>query len=191
MIFKRRNLPGLWEQVRIALWPRTSWLRSAKYFGKRVIRLRATPHSVAAGVAAGVFASCTPFMGFHFVVAFAVAFLLGGNMIAAAAGTFAGNPLTFPLIWASTLRIGNAMLGPDHAEHFDFTQLSLRHILHSFESLLPLLKPMAIGAVPVGILAGIAAYLVTRTLSATYRLARQKRLKAPKRGRLPAGPTLS
>ncbi|MCB1460959.1 MAG: DUF2062 domain-containing protein, partial [Nitratireductor sp.] len=110
MLFSRRN-PASWrEKLRIALWPRRNWLRSTQYLAKRVLRLTASPHSVAAGVAAGVFASFTPFLGFHFMIAFAVSYVIAGNLIAAAAGTFFGNPLTFPFIWASTYGLGRFIL---------------------------------------------------------------------------------
>ena len=69
MLFRRRKKADLLERARTFFWPRRSFLRSAQYFIKRVLRLSATPHAIAAGVAAGVFASFTPFLGFHFVIA--------------------------------------------------------------------------------------------------------------------------
>ena len=41
----------------------------------------------ATNTTAGVFASFTPFIGFHFLLAFALAYLVAGNMAAAALGT--------------------------------------------------------------------------------------------------------
>ncbi len=83
---------------------------------KRILRITASPHAIAAGVAAGVFTSFTPFMGLHFLVAFVLAFVLRGNMIASALGTFFGNPLSFPLIWAATFSTGNFVLGNSGSE---------------------------------------------------------------------------
>ena len=57
---------------------------------------------VAAGVAAGAFTSFTPFMGLHFLFAALFAWAIRGNLLASALGTFVGNPLTFPFIWAAT-----------------------------------------------------------------------------------------
>ena len=76
MLFRRREPEGVWERFRTALWPRRSFTRSVQYLVKRVLRLTATPHAIAAGVAAGVFASWMPFLGFHFVIAAALAFVL-------------------------------------------------------------------------------------------------------------------
>ena len=109
MLFGRKN-PASWtEKVRISLWPRRSWSRSFKYVTKRILRLTASPHAVSAGVAAGVFASFTPFLGLHFIIAFVVAYVIAGNLLAAALGTFFGNPATFPIIWASTYKVGTFM----------------------------------------------------------------------------------
>ena len=59
------------------------------------------------GAAVGVFVSFTPFLGFHLLITFALAWLLGANMIAGAIATSIGNPLTFPFIWASTYQVGH------------------------------------------------------------------------------------
>ena len=107
MLFRRRDAPPIGERLRIFFVPRRSYGRSFKYYGKRVLRLSGSPHAVAAGVAAGAAASCTPFIGFHFILAFVVAVFLRGNMFAAAIGTAVGNPITFPLIWVTTFQIGS------------------------------------------------------------------------------------
>ena len=78
MLFKRRQKAGLGERVRLVLWPRRSFSRSLQYFAKRVLRLRATPHAGAAGVAAGIFASFFP-LGLHVVIAMVVAWLVAGG----------------------------------------------------------------------------------------------------------------
>src|SRR5690606_12123881 len=88
-----------------------------RYVAKRVLRLSASPHAIAAGFAAGVFASITPFVGLHFFLAGVIAWVTGGNLVASALGTAFGNPITFPLIWAGTYRLGRWILGlRDRAE---------------------------------------------------------------------------
>ena len=190
MLFGRRE-PASWREIlRITIWPRRSWLRSGKYVAKRILRLTASPHAIAAGVAAGVFASFTPFLGFHFLIAFAISYIVAGNILAAAMGTFFGNPFTFPLIWASTFATGRFILSGASAPffHSDAPHDRLAEIAGLFElgplALLeklaslwdPVVKPMMIGAIPLGILAGIVAYLVTRWIAIAFRAARKKRL---------------
>ncbi|MCC2112337.1 MAG: DUF2062 domain-containing protein [Hyphomicrobiales bacterium] len=161
MLFRRRVDPHFLEKLRVWAWPRTSWRRSAKYFSKRVLRLTASPHAVAAGFAAGVFASFTPFLGFHILIASVTAFLIGGNLVAAVLGTAVGNPLTFPVMFAATYEVGSLILGtepqPDQAE---FVPGSLTD---SFEAIVPVIKPKTVGAVPLGVGAGIVAYFIVRT----------------------------
>ena len=110
MLFRRRNPDGLFERLRIFMWPRRSFSRSFQYVSKRILRLNASPHAVAAGVAAGVFASFFP-LGSHFAIAAIVCWLIAGNMVAAGLGTFVfGNPLTLPFVVGASWEAGKIML---------------------------------------------------------------------------------
>ncbi|MCB1418099.1 MAG: DUF2062 domain-containing protein [Notoacmeibacter sp.] len=178
MLFRRRKPADLGERLRTFVWPRRSFGRSAQYFSKRVLRLSATPHAIAAGVAAGVFASFTPFIGFHFIIAAALAWLLAGNLIASALGTAVGNPITFPFIWAATLQIGRLIL--DHGAHgLEKTRVHLGELFAHMEfSQLwtPVIKPMVIGCIPIGIAFAAGFYLLTRWAVNGFREQRRKRL---------------
>lgn len=163
--------------MRTFLWPRRSFWRSAQYFVKRALRLRATPHAVAAGVAAGVFASFTPFLGFHFIVAAVLAWIIRGNLVASALGTGVGNPLTFPFIWGATLEAGKFILFGRHPEQVG--PVHIGHMLWHLEFAQlwqPLLKPMAIGSLLIGIPVALVFYIVTRWAAATFRKQRRKLL---------------
>ena len=177
MLFRRRKPDGLFERVRTYLWPRRSFSRSLQYLSKRILRLKATPHAVAAGVAAGVFASFFP-VGFHFVIAFVLCWVVAGNLVAAAlAAVFFGNPLTFPLLWGASWETGKLILHdrlpvhgpPAHLgammEHLSFAQLWK-----------PVLEPMIIGAVPLGLAFGLVFYGITRWGMNAFREQRRKRL---------------
>jgi uncharacterized protein (DUF2062 family) len=175
MLFKRRNPLSFGERFLLALWPSNGWKRSARYIGKRVMRLSGSPHAIAAGFAAGVFASFTPFVGFHFIISFIVAFLIGGNMLAAAFGTAVGNPLTFPLIWLSTYKVGNFMLGFEHAD-MPAEAISANLVGSSMSSILPLLQSMTIGGLPLGLAFGAVAYALVWWGVRAYQRARRVRL---------------
>lgn len=191
MLFRRR-IPADWrEKLRISLWPRRSWLRSAKYVTKRVLRLTGSPHAISAGVAAGVFASFTPFMGFHFLTAFLVAYIIAGNLLAAALGTFFGNPVSFPFIWASTYTTGNFLLNRTSEyrdEHQGDTLSSLEmgnFWEHGFSSIIdqligiwnPVIKPMLVGSIPVGVSVSIAIYIITRWFAIKFKNRRQRQIE--------------
>jgi uncharacterized protein (DUF2062 family) len=163
--------------VRTWLWPRRSFSRSLQYFSKRILRLKATPHAVAAGVAAGVFASFFP-VGFHFVIAAVLCWVIAGNLVAAALGAvFFGNPLTFPLLWGASWETGKLMLRDRLPAHGPPAHLGamMKHL--SFAQLWePVLKPMIIGAIPLGLAFGLVFYVVTRWGMTVFREQRRKRL---------------
>src|SRR5690606_37623592 len=157
MLFRSRNRPTLTSRLRLALWPRRSFGRSARYFAKRLVRLRASPHAIAAGLAAGVFVAVTPFIGFQIILAVLLASFVRGNLIAAAIGTNLANPLTVPLIWMSTLELGGWILGNDHGPE------AVERLVHGLsndpiDQLVPVLTPMAVGAIPLGAAAALLAY---------------------------------
>lgn len=173
MLFRRRKPPDTGERVRIFLWPRRSWGRSWRYVLFRVWRLKATPHAISLGFATGVFASFTPFMGGHFIIAGILAWMMRGSILASALGTFVGNPLTFPFIWLGAYELGNWVLGGiGEAREID---LSTKMLHGSVDNLLPLIKPMTVGGVPLGIMAGSIGYYLIRRATDAYHAKKMKR----------------
>lgn len=170
------------------IWPRMSFSRTLHYIRKRVLRLTATPHAIAAGFAAGVFASFTPFVGLHFVLAFALAYIVAGNMVAAALGTGIGNPLTFPLIWSSTYELGHMLINAERPDAA-VPVLLVRHLFHlDFATLWsPLIKPMLVGAIPMGLAVSLLFYGAVRWATAEFQERRRVRLAARAQARLSAG----
>lgn len=147
--------------------------RHLYYYWRRMLRLRATPHEVALGCAAGVFAACTPFLGFQMALAGALAFLLRVSIPAALLGTFVGNPLSWPAIWSASYIAGVWVLGhdPAHAaEHFVQTANALSATLMApspsldtaVVNLSPLVEPMVVGGLLVGLIAAVFSYYPTR-----------------------------
>lgn len=184
MLFRRRKPADLGERIRTLLWPRRSFFRSMQYFVKRTLRLHATPHAIAAGIAAGVFASFTPFIGFHFIIAITISYFIGGNVVASAFGTAVGNPLTFPFIWGATLEMGRFLLSGSFSGEGAPVEIGrlLRHA--EFSQLWdPLLKPMTFGSIPIGIAFALAFYFATRWATLAFRERRRSALaeKARKR----------
>lgn len=179
MLFGRKVRPRFGERMRVAAWPRRSFGRSFSYYRHRVLRLEASPHAIAAGVAAGAFASFTPLIGFHFLLSFALAFVIGGNMLAAAFGTAVGNPLTFPFIWLSSFQLGEFILGrsPDAMSPLDL-ELSFDLIWNSFATLWPTLKPMFVGGAVMGAVAATGLYVLTRSAVMASRAFRRARVEA-------------
>ena len=181
MLFKRRNKPSILETTRIFLWPRRSWARSVNYVLLRVNRLSGSAHAIALGCAVGMFVSCTPIMGFHFIAAASIAYLVGGNMLASALGTFFGNPITFPFIWASAYKFGHWILG-NEADEFrvsDLLDTFSNGIFYAVDNAYEIyFKPMLIGGIPAGFVCGFFGYFIIRKLVENYQSRRVELLAA-------------
>lgn len=179
MLFARRDKLGFFERLKHWMWPQRGWKRACSYIWRRVWRLNGSPHIIALGFAAGVFASFTPFMGLHFLIGFGVSWVLGGNMLASALGTFVGNPISFPFIWWATLSLGNQILG-DNVAAIDMGSINL--FSGSFVDLWPVIKPillpMVVGGIPLGLCIGVISYALLRPAIGAYQLRRQKKFAA-------------
>lgn len=185
MLFRRRKPAGLAEKLRGLLWPRKGFLRTFTYFRKRILRLSASPHAIALGVALGVAISWTPFLGFHIVMAMATAYVLGGSVIAATLGTGFGNPVTFPFIWALCWEFGNAMLGGGQAVGGQSVDLlAMLQKLRFSELWTPVIEPMLIGCLPPALISGALVYLLTYYGARSFRARRREQLADRARSRL-------
>ena len=161
-----------------------------RYVFLRLVRMRAAPQKVALGCAIGVFASVTPLFGLQMILAGMLATALRANLAAAMLGTFFGNPLTWPLIWAGTYTVGCLMLSIPGGLNID----ALQHNVHLFADAISRLSPeliyatgnilwqfvypMLVGSLPVGLLAAAAFYYVSQRAASSYALRRAARLQA-------------
>lgn len=183
MVFGRRVKPGFRQRVRSLFWPQSGLKRSARYIVKRVARLNASPHAIAAGFAAGAAASFTPFLGFHFLLAFTIAWAVRGNLVASAFGTAVGNPLTFPLIFTATYETGHYIRGlfrpvtPPAGDAAAHGQAVIEQGFFSggFDALWPVVATMCIGAIPLGVVAFAIFYFLMRSLVSALQHARRSR----------------
>lgn len=185
MLFRRRTAPGFAEMLRVALWPRRSWWRSARYVGLRIVRVKSSPHRVALGVAAGVFVAFTPFLGLQMLFACALAFMLRASIPAAMLGTFVGNPLSWPLMWTGAYMAGSFLLGvkqPLRAEtlesHIDVLGRAVRtgspqHIDAAASLIEPLFLPLMMGGAALGLFCAAIFYYTARVAVAASQTRRR------------------
>jgi uncharacterized protein len=209
VIFKRRERPSIYQRLREALAPRKGWRRGFDYIHKRMRRLPDSPHRIALGFACGAFASFTPFFGLHFILAAALAWLVRGNVLAALFGTVIGNPLTFPLISATSLYVGRWMMGRNaRGDNFEAITHAFAEGLNSIwgtvkawfgygpsmmDGLLEfaneIFLPYTIGGIVPGLLTAAACYWIVGPLVAAYQERRRRKLltiQARRRARLDA-----
>ncbi|HVV94370.1 MAG TPA: DUF2062 domain-containing protein [Hyphomicrobiales bacterium] len=171
MLFRRRTPLTQSERLRAMVWPRTGFRRAILYRAKRLARVAASPHAVAAGAAAGAFAAFSPFFGFHYIIAATLAFVSRGSIIASAILTTAANPLTLPLFWTLSFWVGHLLLGG--SEKFDAAKLLSEH---STKALMAVFKPLVFGSVIVGAVVAIVVYFLVRRGVVAYRTRRRHRL---------------
>lgn len=190
MLFRSSIAPGIMKRLRRAIWPRGGWNRSARYTYLRLKRLPSSPHRIAVGVAIGIFAVFTPFLGLQLLLAAILCILLRGSIIASFLASFAGNPLTYPMIWFSTYHVGSLLLGTSFGQLQGFKKnvtalwdsivsLSPDAFVDAFVSIWPILKPMAIGSLVLGSIAGLLAYAATRKLIGAARDNKARRTRIP------------
>lgn len=184
MLFRRRTKPGFVEKLKALFWPRKGFLRPFRYFGIRILRLNATPHSIAAGVAAGVFCSWTPFVGLHLVLSFALSYLVAGNMIAAALGSAFGNPITWPLLFAASWEIGSYMLGTAGAIGGGVTDLHHLYATLSVSELMHTIPILLLGSIPPAVVTAILSYFIIYFAARTFQSRRRDRLMQLARDRM-------
>ncbi|MDG2244070.1 MAG: DUF2062 domain-containing protein [Rhodospirillaceae bacterium] len=178
-MFRRRTQPSAFNLFKVLLWPKSGWTRAVEYLWHRLHRLPGTPHSIAAGLACGSAISVTPFVGVHFFMAGALAWLMRGNVLASAFGTVIGNPWTFPVIWLTTFYLGNFMLGKGFADtdpKFSFSDMFsglIRSMIEADGALFvdrvwPMWWPMIVGSIPSALLTWILVYSIFYKLVHVY-----------------------
>lgn len=185
-MFRRRARPSAIKIVQVFLWPRTGWRRAGEYLWHRLHRLPGTPHSIAAGFACGAAMSVTPLLGVHIFIAGALAWLIGGNVVASAFGTILGNPWTFPVIWLTTYYLGSVMVGngiPSGEDALNFTDMFsglIRSMIEAdgaffMERVWPVWWPMIVGSIPSALFTGTVVYFVFYRLVEVYQRRREAR----------------
>lgn len=111
MVFRRRDKRSILRATWELIWPKGGWMRAFHYVRHRVRRLPDSPERISRGVFSGVLTSFTPLFGFHFIVSAIIAKTMRGNILAAIMATFFGNPVSFPIIAASSMKLGHWILG--------------------------------------------------------------------------------
>ncbi|KAJ56932.1 DNA-directed RNA polymerase subunit omega [Actibacterium mucosum KCTC 23349] len=197
MVFKRREKRSAWQIAADFLWPRGGWGRAFQYLRHRVRRLPDSPERIARGVFAGVFTTFTPFYGLHFVIAALIARLMNGNILAALASTFFGNPLTYIPIGVISLKVGHFLRGTEARQEVDGTLVETffgaaadlwRNLIALFtdreahwDNLAvfydEVFLPYLVGGIAPGIVAALVAYYLSLPVVTAYQKHRTARIQ--------------
>jgi uncharacterized protein len=140
---------------------RQTWQRRFRYFYYRFVRMEGSTETLARGLASGVFSGMFPLFGLQTVIGVSIAFLVRGNKLMAAAGTWVSNPLTDIPIFFFNFKVGQWLLSAEGVA-IDFAKLRSRQELMTLGA--DLLLVWLMGCLVVGCTASIASYFLGRWL---------------------------
>ncbi|MDD4951797.1 MAG: DUF2062 domain-containing protein [Desulfovibrionaceae bacterium] len=162
--------------------------RTVRYWYLRVLRTRASAHSIALGCGLGVFVGFLPIIPFQSVTVLALAFVFRASKLPAWLGTFISNPFNMIPFYLMLFVVGRFFLGLMGLE-FDQQMFSLAYVKsHLFSnpdglSMKDMIQygwrfflVMMFGGVVAGIPSAAAAYLASLYVVRRYRRRRALRL---------------
>ncbi|PSB22652.1 DUF2062 domain-containing protein [filamentous cyanobacterium CCP1] len=151
-------------------YPKRSWHRTFRYLYYRLLRIQGSPESIARGLAVGVFAGWFPWFGLQTLIAIALAILVRGNKVVAAAATWISNPLTYVPIFAFNYQVGRWVLGTND-EPFEVAALSNLDGVKELGG--DILVTLFFGSLLIGLTSASMSYVFARRL--IVRARRQRR----------------
>lgn len=131
------------------------WQQQIRVFYSRIRNLQGNPKYIARGLAAGVFAGLFPLFGLQTIIGVALATLLKGNKLVAAAGTWVSNPLTYIPILLLNFQVGRWLLGKQNLTFTVESTTSLQNFLTIGREFIFVLF---VGCFVVGLVCAIATY---------------------------------
>ena len=185
-MFLRREKLSLFSKTWGLIWPRSGWKRAIAYYWHRLHRIPGTPSFIAIGFACGAALAMTPFYGTHMIVGAALAWVLGGSMLAAVIGAHVANPWTAPALWYAAYYMGELVLqgnlegkAPNFIRVFgDLTESALNLDGALFmQGVWPVLWPMTVGSIPLAIVAWPIAYFALKSVVSVVHARRAARIR--------------
>lgn len=146
--------------------------RTLRYNYLRVMRLKASTHSVAMGLAVGVFVGFLPVIPFQTIVALSLAFVFRASKIPAALGTWISNPVNLIPFYTMLYYVGRMIMPVDTPE-LDFHHLELKAMIEQGWGLVVV---MFTGGLILGVPGAFITYILTFKAVNRYRQKRMIRL---------------
>lgn len=151
---------------------RPSWRRRRLKLLLDLMGRAQTPERVAAAVAVGVGVGLSPFIGFHFLMAIALAFLFRLNKLDTVLGSLIGNPWTLPPFFAVGYRLGRELLGyaPAAVPALKWQRILNQDFWVAFRGpgFGPRLASFLVGTTLLALVAAVAAYWLARAILRLY-----------------------
>lgn len=148
--------------------------RLVRYNYLKVLRLKTSSHSIALGLALGVYGGCLPALPglpLQSLVGLLLAFVFRASKIAALVGTWISNPLNWFVFYWAEYKIGslivpmNLKIDPLSMNIHDLVSMGMKGIL-----------VLVVGGAILGLPLGLLTYAVSLPLIRSYRRRRALRL---------------
>jgi uncharacterized protein (DUF2062 family) len=139
------------------------WLRR---MGQILLQVEGSPTRVAAAFGVGVFIAFFPLLGIHTGLALLIAILLRLNRVAILVGCWINNPWTIAPMYSAGTLLGCVLLGVPAVGPLSVDwHLKGRAFYRALAAMLrPLVWPFVVGNLVLGIVCGLVAFLLLRTL---------------------------
>ena len=165
MVQESSDHKGAWARFR-------GWLAHVHF---RIVTIEDTPHSIALGVAIGIFFGFTPLWSLKTLLSIGVAWLCKSNKIAAAISVQLHDLILpfMPAIYLWEYKFGFWALNGHLPEHFNLRTLSLRDYIQ-WETFFTVGRPLLIGSLVFGLPSAAMVYFICRGLVTTHRSSREE-----------------
>ncbi len=155
------------------------WSRVQRWLGAHHLKLVAiddTPHSIALGLAIGIFFGFTPLLSMKTLLSIGVAWLCKGNKIAAAISVTLHDVILpfMPAIYFWEYRVGMWVLQRHDHPHSSLHHLPLRDLM-KWTTFFTVGQPLLVGSIFLGLPSALGVYFLMRGLISRTRALRQKR----------------
>ena len=136
---------------------------------RQVIGVKDSPRKIALSFGLGVFIGMSPILGLHTILGIIAAWIFRLNKFVTLVGVYVTNPWTIVPIYTFATWLGGQILGMEHIlPKIDWHNAGIVDLIKDLE---PILPPFIFGTVFLGLICGIAGYVVI------YRsVVRQRRL---------------
>lgn len=146
----------------------SAWRRFRDWIGHlhfRLVTIQDTPHSIALGVAIGIFFGFTPLWSLKTLLSIAVAWVCKSNKIAAAISVQLHDLILpfMPAIYLWEYKVGFWAMHGHFPRRINFRTLALRDYVH-WETFFTVGRPLLIGSLILGLPCAAIVYLICRGL---------------------------
>lgn len=153
---------------------KTPGVRHARLTYLRLKRLRGKPKKIAMGLAVGVFAGCFPFFGIQTLLGIILATIFRGSKVAAIAGTWVSNPITYLPIYIFNYKVGKFLLGVKDSLVLPLDKESLASFENFKELGSSFVLVLLTGCLVVGLIAACITYFYGLSILERWRNRRKR-----------------